>query len=921
MGEPVDDNVSDLGFLRPFEMSATRYLDAGWWPIVVPYGSKSPPATGFTGHTSAWPDEEQIKEWSDKDNWNVAFHLGPVVPPSERGFRDRHPDWTCTEWLDDDGSPRWTVVGIDVDDYEDGGKIKEGFSQLKKLEKQFGKLPETWTSSSRDDGKSGIRYFLAPAKYGYRGKAAEHIDVIQQGHRYAMAWPSRHPNGGQYTWFRPGHAPQGKGASGFAITTARRYKSGGASQLRFVPVDVVPLVWTLPILPEPWVEHITDGFTLHEGYDIDMDSSVDEVWQWLESHALNDPDGDPCKLMRKRKEQVFQAIEEDATSHDKITDGHWNVLAMALEGHSGWRNVLSEMETFWLKDVGERGKRDLGSASSELFRSRTNAVRKLKAQADAGKRGLPEKCGCYNAPPPEDTSGEFVLSGEPKDPGDYDPNDVGNGEHFIDLYGGPEGNFRFISKVDKWMVWTDRWSIDEDNDLSARAFGVVQQRQKAYVEHVKAQWAAAKASEEKEEAALLSLEMKEWNAHAKNGGNVGKIRSSLEAARDVRGVRVPYDLPDSKYHLLGVDNGVIELDIHAKPNEPAFSLRQVEKEDWVLTNTGIPYLPIEDQLKAGGELAKGVRAWADYLELFLPDPEIRAWTQQLLGYCLYGRNVEKKFIFLFGQGGTGKTTILNAVMGAIGSYAGSFEMSMFAAERFNPALLRAFPMRIITTTEAGGTANLNAESMKRVTGNDPMSPERKGTDEIIEMTPAFVPIVGTNNPPQLGNIDQALQNRLEVVPFDVAMPTSEAGSDLIEVARHAVLAWLLDGWSLYVRHRLKNKPMEKLKESQEAFSLGMAGTIGSFLSDCCTITGDHLNDFEPNGALYETYMKWSRVNNISESKVWSKPTFLSKLTEAGVGVVKNPRRVKGYDSVQRCRSGIQLQDGLDDVATFKMKKV
>ena len=86
------------------------------------------------------------------------------------------------------------VIGIDVDDHRDDPlKPKVGGEQLQYLEQKYGELPNTWTSSSRADGVSGIRFFLVPKGLAYRSNCGEHggdIDIIQRVHRYAVVYPA-----------------------------------------------------------------------------------------------------------------------------------------------------------------------------------------------------------------------------------------------------------------------------------------------------------------------------------------------------------------------------------------------------------------------------------------------------------------------------------------------------------------------------------------------------------------------------------------------------------------------------------------------------------------------------------------------------------------------------------------------------------
>ena len=152
----------------PYRVAAVLYFEAGWpGPLPLPVQAKREPPPGYTGAEGIYPSRADVQDWADngKGHGNIALRL---------------PD---------------DVIGVDVDMY-DG---KQGRATLAQLEAKWGPLPDTWVSSSRDDG-SGIRLYRVPAGMKWPSVAGPDIEIIQYGHRYAMVWPSVHPNGGTYRW-------------------------------------------------------------------------------------------------------------------------------------------------------------------------------------------------------------------------------------------------------------------------------------------------------------------------------------------------------------------------------------------------------------------------------------------------------------------------------------------------------------------------------------------------------------------------------------------------------------------------------------------------------------------------------------------------------------------------------------------------
>jgi hypothetical protein len=119
--------------------------------------------------------------------------------------------------------PPW-VIGLDVDAYHGGRDTLAAYSE------RLGPLPKTRIShSNRDDG-SGIFFFIVPA--GYWWVDLPGIEVIQRGYRYAMVWPSIHPEGREYGWW-------------------------DEEEEAALPGGEVPDVDDLPALPLPWVVELS----------------------------------------------------------------------------------------------------------------------------------------------------------------------------------------------------------------------------------------------------------------------------------------------------------------------------------------------------------------------------------------------------------------------------------------------------------------------------------------------------------------------------------------------------------------------------------------------------------------------------------------------------------------------------------------
>lgn len=209
----------------PYADVASTYLDAGWSPIRLPFESKEPPPTGYTGYLGRYADADDVARWS-RGRANVGLRL---------------PE---------------TVIGIDVDHYGD----KSGGATLRAAEDRLGPLPPTWRSTSRDaDLTSGIRFYRVPAGRQWADEVGPAVELIHHGHRYAVVAPSLHPEGRSYLWFDP---------DGF-------------------PADDLPAVDDLPLLPDAWVAELDRGAVGERIAKVDLDKG--DAGQWLQALPDGEP--------------------------------------------------------------------------------------------------------------------------------------------------------------------------------------------------------------------------------------------------------------------------------------------------------------------------------------------------------------------------------------------------------------------------------------------------------------------------------------------------------------------------------------------------------------------------------------------------------------------------------------------------------
>lgn len=316
----------------PYAAAAYTYWSAGWRGIVpLPPRAKKNPPSGFTGSTGIDPSYADITAWAtDREGaGNIALRL-----------------------------PRG-VIGLDVDAYGD----KLGRATIEQAEADHGQLPPTWRTTSRDDGVSGIRLYRVPEGLAWPGEIGMGTEVIQHRHRYAIVWPSTHPEGRTYRWIGP---------DGVVSTT-------------------VPDVDELPYLPDAWVQAYTGGevaTTLARGNHTDM-----AIARWLTE--LDHADDPMCTRMEGAVDQMTRALPGSA--HNAARDMALRCIRLAEEGHHGLMAALATGRRMFVADATSDDRRILGKhqrTEAEAAKEWADVIVSAGNLVTANPSGV-RTCDCY----------------------------------------------------------------------------------------------------------------------------------------------------------------------------------------------------------------------------------------------------------------------------------------------------------------------------------------------------------------------------------------------------------------------------------------------------------------------------------------------------------------------------------------------
>jgi putative DNA primase/helicase len=800
---------------RPYAFAAGAYFNAGWSPLPLPAGEKTYPPTGYTGAKGRPAEASTVKRWIEvKGDGNIALRM-----------------------------PRG-LIGIDVDNY-DG---KDGAETIAAAEKAWGPLPDTWRTTSRVDGISGIRLFRIPEGLSWPGKLPQGggVELCRWDHRYVIVAPSIHDKTGeQYHWY----APDGTRTTGAA-------SEGGEWEF--------PSLTELPELPKAWVEGLTSGKAWEERPEEDLDA--EEVQQWI----LDRPGGALCEKMQRTLDLWMSKVAaggEDGGAHDAARDGAWAVLRDAAAGHSGVQGALRKLMLAHKEALRLRRPE---AAPREWASIKARGVRKVAAE---GPTDDDDPCvlGEVSRPAATRNRGSEGM--------DFERDDIGNGQRFALQW---RDEVRWVPAYDTWYVWRDRvWEPDRDDEILRMATRTVRgmAREAEFIE------------DPKEKASFMKF--------VRSSSNEARVKAMLRMARGNKGMTLPAERFDTNVNQLVCLNGTLELPLEFDGG----TVRKVPsiQEHYNTITTGVDYV-------AGAELPE----WDKFLARFQPDTEVREWLQKLAGYSLFGRNPRRMMVVCIGDTSTGKTTFAEAISGALGDYAASTNMTIFRDnqdERARPDLIRVLRKRFIYAEESSKSWKLHPDQIKRLTGGAPISARGVFGKEYVEAVPSFTPWLVTNSAPTIEGADAALWRRIALVPFDVQIPKSEEDAGFAlklrsPEGRAAILAWLVEGYRAYLADP------ESVQEvpAGAAEALGRFRSEISDLAQCLEEICEFGETDDPEyrtapSALYQAYQMWCGLNGVQGRDVMTSTSFGRELSN--MRYEKKQLRVDGKPTWVRV--GIRLK--------------
>jgi putative DNA primase/helicase len=574
-----------------------------------------------------------------------------------------------------------------------------------------------------------------------------------------------------------------------------------------------------PLAPLPdWLQALAEDHASASSAGVDVPATLPavEVQQLTVSHRIkyviqtgDDPD-DPDRYP-SRSEALFAVIQAmiaaqyaDATIASVIMDKRYRI-SEKVWSQKNPRSPLYDAQTrHWV--AGEIGH--ARAKHSPPVTAAPSLV--ISAGADAHERPLP-----YS--------------------------DYTNALAFIRDHG---ADVRYCYRWNAWLVWTGtHWERDTSGEVMRRAKDTIK-RLARQVEHLG----------ESEAKALLS--------HIKASLSTAKLKALVENAQSEPGIPTQPDTWDADPWLLNCANGTLEL--------KTGTLWPHHRSDYLSKCLAIEYQPTatcptwdnflwrimggsqgdDDPDMSVGELENRRQADARATELI-------AYLQRAAGYTLTGSTEEQCLFLCHGQTKTGKSTYLATIRALLGPYGTQADIQTFMHKdkpEVRNDLADLAGSRYVYAVESQEGKRLAEALVKQMTGGVDAIKARFLFEEYFEFKPQFKAYIGTNHKPIIKDSDDAIWERIRLVPFVIQIPKEDRDKTLEEKLLQelpGILTWAVRGCQAWrASHDLKEPAA--VVDATHTYRTEM-DNFGRFLEECCLVNAAVR---VKTGDLYAAYKKW-----------------------------------------------------------------
>jgi P4 family phage/plasmid primase-like protien len=388
------------------------------------------------------------------------------------------------------------------------------------------------------------------------------------------------------------------------------------------------------------------------------------------------------------------------------------------------------------------------------------------------------------------------------------------------------------------------------------------------------------------------------------------IYNKIEMTIRVRAPEISGSEFESATNYLCVGNGVVDLRT-SKLLEYNSSYKLVERTSTMYDDDAPWY-----------EQATG---WKAALEaVFDGDQSKMDYFQKAMGYGITGETDVDAIFFLYGQGGTGKSTILDSIRIAVSNndsnesgYIMPLKADLQAGKAKNggarDGIARAKYARMLIVKELAENNEVSWDTLKEMCSTSSLVEAREnyGRTQMLKLRSKL--IFDTNHMPIAVNADDSITRRLKVIPFRHKFREDKNTNTFAQLKDEemGILHWLIDGARRYYEEGLsdKNDP-QFIKDEVRIYESDMDEFM---LADWFASTGYIIassvprlpsNNWVKSAMLFIKYKTYAMSNGLS--KTADQKAFVKYLKNKGA--VNESETFPGETTKSKCFLNIQTSE-------------
>jgi P4 family phage/plasmid primase-like protien len=418
--------------------------------------------------------------------------------------------------------------------------------------------------------------------------------------------------------------------------------------------------------------------------------------------------------------------------------------------------------------------------------------------------------------------------------GNYPMTELGNAQHFADLYG---AGLRYIVAWKCWIIWDGkRWIRDNTNKVRRRGLKYVRSDMPKHATTIK--------DDERRTKYL------KWAGQSQSDS---KIDAMISLASTILG-HVGTDELDAKPNLFNCDNGTLELD--------SLKFRPHDRRDMLTKITSVKYDP-----------AATAPTWDRFISRIFQDAsgnprlEVIEYIRRAAGYSMTADTSAQCFFVLHGKGRNGKTTFMDAIKNILGGYAMNGLQTLLLQiggniSRNTDDEADLFGKRLVLISETAEGQRFDESKIKRIVGGGDRMKVMRKFEHPFEFQPTHKTWLDCNHKPKVKGDDEGIWRRIKLIPFLVQIPLDERDENLgdkLKAEASGILNWMLQGLAAW---RADGGKLSEPKEVSEAVGGYRADSddFGLFLCECL-----ENNDAAKTATMetYSRYVQWADQNGMN----------------------------------------------------------